>query len=106
MDDYGPKAEAVTRLRLNAARLDDYARNGEPQRLGLGLYRGERLRAPLLDAIRSYVPPPPPEVKPQAPVPKIVRLDSMVEATNQGIILDDAREAWVMQKWLGAAETA
>ena len=29
----------------------------------------------------------------------------MVEATNQGIILDDAREAWVVQKWLGAAET-
>lgn len=24
----------------------------------------------------------------------------MVEATNQGIILDEAREAWVMEKWL------
>lgn len=79
MEDYGPKAEAVTRLRLNASLLDDYARNGEPQRLGLGLYRGERLRTPLLDAIRSYVPPPapPPDVKPEAPAPKIVRLDSM-----------------------------
>ncbi|HBU6132094.1 OmpA family protein [Enterobacter sp. 168J2] len=79
MDDFGPKASAVTVLREDAALLDDYARNGVPTRLGLGLYQGERLRMPVLEAIRSYVPPPPPP-KPQPkpkPVPKIVRLDSM-----------------------------
>ena len=79
MDDYGPKAVAVAVLQEDAAQLDDWARNGVPARMGLGLYQGERLRLTLLDAIRSYVPPPPPP-KPQPkpkPVPKIIRLDSM-----------------------------
>ncbi|MHA3268557.1 OmpA family protein, partial [Yersinia pseudotuberculosis] len=48
---------------------------GEPLRLGLGLYRGERLRPPLLAAIKSYIPPPPPP--PAPPAPKTVRLDSL-----------------------------
>ncbi|WOZ78160.1 DUF4123 domain-containing protein [Kosakonia sacchari] len=30
----------------------------------------------------------------------------MVEATDEGIILDDARESWVMKKWLAAEKTA
>lgn len=77
IDDYGPKATAVAVLRENAALLDDYARNGVPARLGLGLYQGERLRMPLLEAIRSYVPPPPKPQPAPKPVPKIVRLDSM-----------------------------
>ncbi|QCT20203.1 OmpA family protein [Jejubacter calystegiae] len=77
MKDYGPKAEAVKTLRLDAAELDNHARNGEPSRLGLGLYQGERLRMPLLEAISSYVPPPPPPKPKPKPVPKIVRLDSM-----------------------------
>ena len=79
MDDYDLKASAVTVLREDAALLDDLARNGVPVRLGLGLYQGEHLRIPVLEAIRSYVPPPPP-ARPQLPpktVPKIVRLDSM-----------------------------
>ena len=78
MDDYGPKADAVAVLRDDAALLDNYARNGVPARISLGLYQGERLRLPVLNAIRSYISPPPP--KPQSdpkPVPKIVRLDSM-----------------------------
>ncbi|MFH7927085.1 OmpA family protein [Enterobacter roggenkampii] len=77
MDDYGPKASAVAALRENAALLDDYARNGVPVRLGLGLYQGERLRIPLLEAIRSYMPPPPKPQPTPKPAPKIVRLDSM-----------------------------
>jgi len=80
MDDYGPKADAVGVLRQNSAQLDNWARNGEPLRMSLGLYQGERLRMPVLDAIRSYMPPPPPplpsEPKP-AQVPEIVRLDSI-----------------------------
>jgi outer membrane protein OmpA-like peptidoglycan-associated protein len=79
VSDYGPKADAVTVLRDDAAQLDDQARNGVPIRMSLGLYQGERLRMPVLDAIRSYVPPPsPPEPQPKPkPLPKIVRLDSL-----------------------------
>ncbi|CAI1543009.1 Outer membrane porin F precursor [Serratia ficaria] len=77
MDDYGPKADAVAVLREDAAQLDDQARNGVPARMSLGLYQGERLRMPVLDAIRSYVPPPPPSKPQPKPAPKIVRLDSM-----------------------------
>ena len=76
MDDYGLKADAVEVLRQDASQLDDWARNGEPMRMSLGLYQGERLRMPVLDAIRSYVQPPPPPPK-RNPVPKIIRLDSM-----------------------------
>jgi outer membrane protein OmpA-like peptidoglycan-associated protein len=78
MDDYGPKAQALNVLRKDAEQLDSWARNGEPTRMSLGLYQGERLRMPVLDAIRSYVPPPPPPPKPEPkPAPKIIRLDSM-----------------------------
>lgn len=30
----------------------------------------------------------------------------MLEATDQGIILDEAREAWVMKRWLATGATA
>ncbi|WP_313570939.1 OmpA family protein [Pantoea piersonii] len=78
MDDVGAKRAAVEQLRQDAAQLDLWARNGEPLRLSLGLYRGERLYKPLLNAIRSYMPPasPAPAAKP-APHPTIVRLDSL-----------------------------
>jgi len=79
MQDSGPKASAVATLRDDATELDGWARNGVPARMSLGLYQGERLRMPVLDAIRSYEPPSlPPEPQPiPQPVPKIVRLDSM-----------------------------
>jgi len=77
MDDYGPKADALKTLKEDAAQLDGWARNGEPVRMSLGLYQGARLRMPVLDAIRSYVPPPPPPKPVPKPVPTIVRLDSM-----------------------------
>ncbi|MGU3522288.1 OmpA family protein [Enterobacteriaceae bacterium C23F] len=77
-DDYSLKAAAVGVLREDATQLDDWARNGNPLRTSLGLYQGERLRMPVLDAIRSYVPPPPPPPPPiPKAVPKIIRLDSM-----------------------------
>ncbi len=77
MDNYAPKVNAVAVLREDAALLDRWARNGEPVNMSLGLYHGDRLRLPVLDAIRSYVPPPLP-VKTVEPVsPTIIRLDSM-----------------------------
>ncbi|MFK8259930.1 OmpA family protein [Erwinia sp. AnSW2-5] len=77
MNDYAAKAAAVSVLHQDAAELDRYARNGAPLRLGLGLYQGEKIRLPLLEAIRSYVPPlqPPPPVKEK--IETIIRLDSL-----------------------------
>ncbi|SFT93408.1 Outer membrane protein OmpA [Kosakonia arachidis] len=78
-NEYGLKADAVAALRDDVASLNFWARNGVPAWLSLGLYQGERLRLTVLDAIRSYVPPPQlpePQQKPKT-APKIVRLDSM-----------------------------
>ncbi|RON51533.1 OmpA family protein [Pseudomonas frederiksbergensis] len=52
------REEAVTVLRQDARRLDAYYRHGEPLAFGLGLYRGERLRAPLLAVLAKHVEPP------------------------------------------------
>ncbi|EIT61443.1 ompA-family membrane domain protein, partial [Yersinia pestis PY-103] len=40
MTDYSPKAQAVAVLHRDAGLLDEGYRNGEPLRLGLGVYRG------------------------------------------------------------------
>lgn len=76
MTDYEPKAKAVAVLRQDATQLDTWFRNGEPLRLGLGLYQGERLRQPILSAIKTYVPPPEPAPEPDK-APQTVRLDSL-----------------------------
>jgi len=77
MQDDAPKAQAVAVLQAHASQLDNWSRNGEPLRLGLGLYQGGRLRLPLLHAIKSYVPPLPPSEPIPTPVPNIIRLDSL-----------------------------
>ncbi|WP_368083738.1 OmpA family protein [Klebsiella michiganensis] len=80
MTDTAPKANAVAVLRNDAVLLNDWSRNGEPLRYGLGLYRGERLRPAVLAAIKTYVlppPPPPPVIKQVIQGPQTVRLDSM-----------------------------
>ncbi|EMO5719671.1 OmpA family protein [Enterobacter bugandensis] len=82
MGDRDPKAAAIAVLHQHAAQLDDWARNGVPLRMSLGLYHGEGLRLPVLEAIRSYASPilqpqplsPTPTAK---PMPAVVRLDSM-----------------------------
>ncbi|MHA3200077.1 OmpA family protein, partial [Yersinia pseudotuberculosis] len=74
MTDHAPKAQAVAVLRGDAEELDNEFRNGEPLRLGLGLYQGWRLRLPLLAAVKTYVPPPPAIDK---ETPTTVRLDSL-----------------------------
>ncbi|MFS7223669.1 OmpA family protein [Rahnella inusitata] len=76
MQDYTAKAKAVEILRQDAAQLNDWFRNGEPLRLALGLYQGERLRLPLMAAIKNYVPPPPPPPV-EKKMPKTVRLDAL-----------------------------
>lgn len=67
--------EAVTVLRQDAIRLDTYYRQGEPLALGLGLYRGEWLRLPLLAVIANHRQPP--ELRILAEIPSPVRLDSL-----------------------------
>lgn len=69
------REEAVTILRQDAQRLDAYYRHGAPPAFGLGLYRAERLRAPLLAVLAAHVEPAPAA----APVriAKPVRLDSL-----------------------------
>lgn len=80
MADTVQKARAVAGLRDDVALLNDWSRNGEPLRYGLGLYRGELLRPAMLAAIRTYTPPPPPPppvIKQVIQEPQTVRLDSM-----------------------------
>ena len=92
MTDYPQKAAAIGVLHQDAAELDKYARHGAPLRLGLGLYQGGHLRLPLLEVIRSYVPPPPTPLPPPVEnhVESIIRLDSLSlfdsgkAALNQG----------------------
>lgn len=86
MNAFAQKAAAVSVLRQDLARLDKWARNGEPVNLGLGLYQGERLRQPLTAAIRAFIPAPV-SVTPSTPtaapditlkqVPTLIRLDSL-----------------------------
>lgn len=67
--------EALAVLRQNASRLDLYYRHGAPWSLGLGLYRGERVRVPLLAAIDGHRQP---TVAPGPTAPsRSVRLDSL-----------------------------
>ncbi|KHJ68449.1 membrane protein [Pantoea rodasii] len=80
MTDYVPKRAAVSVLREDASRLDTFARQGEPLRLGLGLYQGGHLHLPVLRAIGTWVPAPEPEAKPvlkPSAQPTLVRLSAM-----------------------------
>ncbi|SDR28384.1 OmpA family protein [Pseudomonas grimontii] len=69
------RENAVSVLRQHAQRLDAYYRHGAPLAFGLGLYRGERLRAPLHAVLAAHSEPPP-AVMPE-PVASAVRLDSL-----------------------------
>ncbi|WP_226503039.1 OmpA family protein [Pseudomonas sp. MWU16-30317] len=69
------REDAVAVLRQDAGRLDAYYRQGAPLALGLGLYRGERLRLPLLATIASHRQPL--QLPPLAKIPQAVRLDSL-----------------------------
>ncbi|MCK1792060.1 OmpA family protein [Pseudomonas violetae] len=69
------RESAVAVLRQDAMRLDDYYRQGEPLALGLGLYRGELLRLPLLETIASHRQPS--QAPTLAKIPNPVRLDSL-----------------------------
>lgn len=73
--EFAQREEALTALRNDAIRLDNYYRQGEPLALGMGLYRGELLRVPLLNLIASHRQPPAAMAPAQPGHP--VRLDSL-----------------------------
>lgn len=78
MTDYAPKLAAVQVLREDASQLDNYARQGAPLRLSLGLYQGGHLHLPVLHAISTWIPEPKPKPAPKPkPQPTLVRLDAM-----------------------------
>lgn len=90
MDSYNEKRQVLDILKADKNRLNDYFKEGEPVRLGLGLYRGQMLLTPLNQAISRYVPPPPPPEPPPIPEkiiiketeivikePEVIRLDSL-----------------------------
>ncbi|PMZ85166.1 MULTISPECIES: OmpA family protein [unclassified Pseudomonas] len=73
--EFALREEALSVLREDAVRLDSYYRQGEPLALGLGLYRGEQLRAGLLSTIANHRQP---SVAPMpARTARTVRLDSL-----------------------------
>ncbi|MCC8459686.1 OmpA family protein [Photorhabdus aegyptia] len=77
--DNGAKVQAYHQLKLDAALLEKYQRDGEPVRLGLGFYLGDRLYTPLMDVINHAVLPvsPPPVPKSGKPLPQTLNLSSM-----------------------------
>ncbi|WP_156292776.1 OmpA family protein [Serratia oryzae] len=99
MKDHDLKARAVAVLRQDMALLDEQFRNGEPLRLGLGLYQGERLRQPLMTAIKGYVPPAPAAVSLAASTVdtlQTVQLDSLsLFDTGKATLKPDATKVLV-----------
>jgi outer membrane protein OmpA-like peptidoglycan-associated protein len=73
--EFALREEALALLRQDALRLDHYYRQGAPLALSLGLYRGEPLRAQLLETIAGHRHPSMPPVP--AANPRAVRLDSL-----------------------------
>ncbi|MBS9444371.1 OmpA family protein, partial [Photorhabdus heterorhabditis] len=79
MEDGGAKVQAYHQLKRNVALLEKYHRDGEPVRLGLGLYLGDHLYAPLMDVINHAVLPvsPPALPKKDKVLPQTLSLNSM-----------------------------
>lgn len=73
--DLAQRETALEVLRQDAQRLDQYYRHGEPWALGLGLYRGAALRAPLQAAIAGHHQPA--ALATSLASPGTVRLDSL-----------------------------
>ncbi|MGV3347029.1 OmpA family protein, partial [Enterobacteriaceae bacterium LUAb1] len=76
------KAEVVMRLQKVSEQLDHWYRNGEPLRVGLGLYQERPLREAIQHVLADYQPPvaPPAAVhatQTSGALPKMVRLDSL-----------------------------
>lgn len=85
MESYEEKRQALEQLKDDRSILNQYLTQGEPVRLGMGLYRGQQLVKPLDIAMSDYVAKPPEPVKIivketevviKDPAP-VIRLDSL-----------------------------
>lgn len=74
-----PKMQAQQHLRTDNQLLDEWLRQGEPLRYGLGLYQGMRLIPPIELAISDWTAPTPtqPVIRTVVRGPKTVRLDAL-----------------------------
>jgi outer membrane protein OmpA-like peptidoglycan-associated protein len=72
--EFARQEQAINALREDLLLLDGYRRHGEPLSLGLGLYKGEHLRAPLLTAIAGHRTP---TVETPVRMADPIRLDSL-----------------------------
>lgn len=97
-EEFITKARHLSVLKDDAVMLDGYYREGEPLRLGLGLYPGERIRQPVLRAIRDWRPPEQKmDVTASLPV-QTVRLDSMsLFDVGQARLKDGSTKCWWMR---------
>jgi outer membrane protein OmpA-like peptidoglycan-associated protein len=68
------REDAINRLRQTSQRLEAYYRHGEPLALGLGLYSGEHLRAPLWAVLANHREP---SILPPLQASEPMRLDSL-----------------------------
>ncbi|MCC8422630.1 OmpA family protein [Photorhabdus thracensis] len=75
--DESGKAQAMTVLKHDAARLEEYDHDGVPWRLGLGLYQGARLRPRLQAAIAGYHPEHREKTPVTPSVPQTISLNSL-----------------------------
>ncbi|WP_085246951.1 OmpA family protein [Gilliamella mensalis] len=85
MDSYEEKRQALEQLKEDRTMLDQYLAQGEPVRLGMGLYHGQQLVEPLNVSMSDYVAKPPEpekiiitkkEIITKEPLP-VIRLDSL-----------------------------
>ncbi|NUF49374.1 OmpA family protein [Gilliamella sp. ESL0250] len=85
MDSYEEKRQALELLKGDRTMLNQYLAQGEPVRLGMGLYHGQQLLEPLNVSMSDYVAKPPePEkiiIKEEKVImkeaPSVIRLDSL-----------------------------
>lgn len=78
MDNYDEKLKALEILKNDRIMLNKYFSQGEPVRLGVGLYHGQQLIEPLNITISKYVAMPPKVIEPpQVVIPVVIRLDSL-----------------------------
>ncbi|WP_392559009.1 OmpA family protein [Orbus mooreae] len=82
MDSYAEKCEALALLKEDRELLNTYFKQGEPIKLGLGLYHGQDLLKPLNLAISNYVPEPP---KIEIPKPDTVYI------TKREVVIKEAQ---------------
>ncbi|MWP47929.1 OmpA family protein [Gilliamella sp. Pas-s27] len=85
MDSYEEKRQALELLKEDRAMLNQYLTQGEPIRLGMGLYHGQQLLEPLNISMSDYIakPPEPKEIIVteerviMKDPPPVIRLDSL-----------------------------